>query len=240
MNKNFYSLTILLFMISLNAASAPPPLPDGFMTDHDRYNPYGADAVQYFTDIALGSEFGSNNPHNQVVKKWRSQVRIQLHGSYTKDDEDDLEGMISELKKLTGLAIQRVYRDANINIHFIPADKFGVVIPQYNTITPQIGVFYVESNSITHTIQSATIAIKDSLSGDLREHILREELTQSFGLMRDSYQYNNSVFQQKVESKPTKYAAIDKEIIRILYDPRIQPGMNEEEVKKALMQEGIG
>ena len=65
--------------------------------------------------------------------------------------------------------------------------------------------------------------------------MLREELTQTLGLQNDSYQYPNSVFQEDPQYTPVAYSSVDEEVIRLLYDQKIKPGMNGEQVRKALI-----
>ena len=47
--------------------------------------------------------------------------------------------------------------------------------------------------------------------------ILREELTQSLGLLNDSDMYTNSVFYE-YGNTVTEYSELDKEIIQMLYN----------------------
>ncbi len=56
-------------------------------------------------------------------------------------------------------------------------------------------------------------------------HLLREGLTQSVGLARDSPRYPASIFQSEL-SQVTAYASIDKELIRLLYHPDMVVGVD--------------
>ena len=55
------------------------------------------------------------------------------------------------------------------------------------------------------------------------------------GVIDDSNDYLDSIFQQDPSYMPTEYLPIDKQVIRILYDKRVKPGMTEEELKTALL-----
>jgi hypothetical protein len=76
----------------------------------------------------------------------------------------------------------------------------------------------------------------DTFRASLNEqkHLLREELTQSLGLARDSYLYSDSIFQQAFSTKVTKYAQIDKDLIRLLYHPEMSVGLNANQVDSIL------
>ena len=226
----------LLFILWFGAGCAQQP-PVIQLQSTNRAGPDQAQAVHYLTEIGLGRESGistQNSPAMAVIKKWNSPVRVQLHGSYTPEDEQELNTILSELAQLTGLSITRTNRgDANINIHFIHQNAFVRVIPGYDPSADQMGVFVIQGNA-AHVIEKAAVAVDQNLTGTIRKHILREEVTQSMGLPNDSYQYPNSIFQQSVDYSPTEYAEIDKAVIRLLYDQRIRPGMTQQEVLQAL------
>ncbi len=198
---------------------------------------YSQQDIEYFLKIALEVELalniGRNNP--LVVKKWQSDIRIQMHGQYTATDEQELNIIINELRSLTGLSITRVHNGpANINIYFVPEDNFAQHIPGYDTNNNQMGIFYCDWNPSNYIIYKATIGVDTILQGVERRHILREELTGSLGLLNDADWYPNSIFQTHTEYTPTQYAPIDKKIIRLLYDPRIRPGMHQQDIYLAL------
>ncbi len=246
LKKPMYAILLLILLFTVSCAPRPPIHVNRFVGNRisefscnlssanrssSPYGNYSADAVNYLTEVGLGSEFG-NNP--KVINKWNSPIRIQLHGSYTTADERELDSIISELTRLTGLSItRRAGNSANINIHFIPEENFHLVSPGYSQNSDQMGIFqtFFEADN---TIYKAIIAIQHDLRGRTRPHILREELTQSLGLMKDSHRCTNSIFQQKTSSEPTQYAEIDREVIRILYDPRIRPGMSRQDILQTL------
>lgn len=58
---------------------------------------------------------------------------------------------------------------------------------------------------------------------------LRKELTQSLGMINDSYEYKDSIFYQDWTDTGS-YAEMDREVIRILFDSRIEPGMTMDKV----------
>ncbi len=68
-----------------------------------------------------------------------------------------------------------------------------------------------------------------------QKHLLREEFTQSLGLARDSQLYMESIFQSNWTTT-IKYAPIDRDLIRLLYHPKMSVGLNEFEVDNALRE----
>ena len=93
-------------------------------------------------------------------------------------------------------------------------------------------MFWVYWSGRKH-INKGSMWIDPTFSEKQLKHVLREELTQSLGLMNDSFKYTNSIFYQG-GSRVTSYSDIDKQIIKILYSNRISPGMSKGAVKQTI------
>lgn len=223
---------LVLFFSFVSVLSCAPEVPQIFQERVGLYAPYSDQAVRYFTHLGFGSEFGRNQ--NLVVKKWTSPLRIQLFGSYTEEDRQEVLRITGELAELTGLSFSLVRQNPNVRVYFTTQDQFSTLVPEYNPLNPQDGLFSVISNETHSYMVEATVLIRSSLTGQHRKHILREELTQSLGLMKDSYEYKDSIFQQNHEYQPVQYSRLDRQVLKILYDKRIRPGMNEKQVVTAL------
>ena len=233
-----YAILSILFSVSCG-----PSIYDLAQRGNNRYD-YSLTAINYFQEIGFGSELGvtSGSP---VVNKWElSQIQIGLHGDYTSDDESELQNITFELSQLTGISFTIVYQQfGDINIHIIPQNQFSSVLPrEYNPNNPQDG-FFVTNFSNRGVISKATILIRNNSIGAHRKHLLREELTQCMGIMKDSSrtssEYINSIFQQDPSREPTAYSSIDKDVIRLLYDRRVRPGMTQQELLTALRSSAV-
>jgi hypothetical protein len=66
-----------------------------------------------------------------------------------------------------------------------------------------------------------------------RSHLIREELTQSLGLMRDSYKHPNSMFYQPW-TDVTEFSDLDRALIQLLYSADLRAGMTRTEVATVL------
>ena len=109
---------------------------------------------------------------------------------------------------------------------------FKKYIPEYKGSAEQDGLFVSRNHpGGSGVLYSATICIRQDANEQLRNHLLREELTQSMGLPADSSNYTDSIFQQDPFYKPTEYSAIDKEVIKLLYNQKMRPGMTRNEVE---------
>ena len=120
-----------------------------------------------------------------------------------------------------------VSQNPNIEIHFLPESEFRLIEPNY--VPLNYGFFWVNW-SISGSIYHARILIStDHVTQQERSHLIREELTQSLGLMKDSYRYPDSIFYQGW-TDVTRYLPIDSTVIEILYRSEIRPNMTGEEV----------
>ena len=217
--------TFIFIFVPLFTACGPQ-LPDGFL---DSPPPNRNEVVKYFLEIGLCPEFGKCPV--PMVKKWTSDIRIQLHGNYTESDEQELETITSELSELTGLSITIVNSNANINIYFVSQTLFKKYIPEYKGTAEQDGLFVSRNHPGDSVLYSSTICIRQDANHQLRNHLLREELTQAMGIPADSRVYKDSIFQQDPFYQTTEYSAMDKEVIKLLYDKKMRPGMTKNEIE---------
>ncbi|WP_430682900.1 DUF2927 domain-containing protein [Leptolyngbya sp. AN02str] len=179
--------------------------------------------IDYFAEVALGSEFGGNSN----IRKWESDLRIQYYGNPSQEDLNTLQSVIRELNDLMDLAgssvrLSLVNSNPNVQIYFVPEANFRQYEPNY--IPRNLGFFWARWNG--NAIGSARILISTTgVTQRERSHLIREELTQSMGPMRDSYRYADSIFFQRW-TDTTEYSGMDRAVITMLYRPEIRSGMN--------------
>ena len=106
---------------------------------------------------------------------------------------------------------------------------------QVDLVTSNFGLFSVFWNN-QNQLASGHMYV-DIARTNLTEqkHLLREELTQSLGLARDSQKYSESIF-QSAWTTTMEYALIDRDLIRLLYHPDMSIGLNETQVEVVLKE----
>ncbi|HEY9668533.1 MAG TPA: DUF2927 domain-containing protein, partial [Coleofasciculaceae cyanobacterium] len=185
---------------------------------------YTSEQINYFLEVAMGTEYGGSNP---TLKKWDEDIKIKVVGSPTPEDLKTLQTVINEINTLTGtVRLQIDPNNANLELYFIPEPRFASYEPNYQPIN--YGFFWNswDKDIIYHSrILITTVGVTQKE----RSHLIREELTQSLGLMKDSDKYRESIFYQDW-TDTTSYAAIDKAVIEMLYRPEIRPGMTKAQV----------
>jgi hypothetical protein len=190
---------------------------------------YTQEQIDYFLEIALGSEFGDSTA---TIKKWAGDVRIKVFGSPTREDLKTLQAVIDEINTIAnGVHLQIVTNNPSVSIYFVPESKF--IQYERNYIPVNLGFFWNSWDSKNVLYISRILISTEQVTQRERSHLIREELTQSLGLMNDSYRYKDSIFYQGW-TDPIQYAEIDKVLLEMLYRPDIRPGMTKAEVLKVL------
>lgn len=191
---------------------------------------YSRAALDYFMEVAFGNEF-SNNPDTNYIRKWSKTMRLQVLGSPTHADLAALDQIVAELNRLMGgrMQITRVTEEANATIYFVPEAEFLTYDRQY--VPRNLGFFRVWWDQKLE-IQRARILISTTgINQRERSHLIREELTQSLGLMNDADTYRDSTFYQGW-TDTQEFTMLDRDLIRMLYDSRVRAGMTRDRIRQ--------
>ena len=192
--------------------------------------PYSEEVIDYFLEIAMGSEFGGNG---ELVHKWVGDVSIQVHGNATDFDLENLNQIVGEINDLQdGINLSVGNQTGDINLYFSSKEDFKQV--ESNYVEGNDGYFstYWDGNGV---IYFANVFVLDSQAEVYRNHLLREELTQCLGLMKDADWYPDSMFYSGWTSI-TEFSEYDELLISMLYRNDILSNMNESEVLEVLQQ----
>ncbi|NET10681.1 MAG: DUF2927 domain-containing protein [Symploca sp. SIO2B6] len=201
---------------------------------HPPSYPSAEEQIDYFLEIAMGSEYGNASSR---IRKWDSDLYIHVQGDPTAQDLTSLQTIVTELNGLIDTVDLHILDDsprsrrrANVTMHFVPVTEFSQHVPEYHPGNLGYAWVWWQDN----TIYDATILIStDNVTQQERTHLIREELTQSLGLLQDSFRYEDSIFFQQWTSTAA-YSDLDQAIIKMLYHPAIEPGMSRRRVLNTL------
>jgi hypothetical protein len=199
--------------------------------------PDQAKTVEYFKEIALGFEFGGASA---VTRKWVSPLKVYVGGQPSTQLLDELDRIIDEINMLAtdGFSAEVVTDTLASNYYLFlgSADAYASIFPDLKSLTAEnwglFNVFWDSDENLTGGFMYVDIIRADDTE---QKHLLREEFTQSLGLARDSFKYGNSIFQQ-TWTTTSDYAPIDRELIRLLYHPKMHSGLNANSVDKVLVE----
>lgn len=208
--------------LGLTKATLPLKQTPVFPTESGQLTPSDQN---YFYEIAFDAEYGGN----QRIHKWTTPLTITIQGMPTQKDRATLKQVVAELEALTGLSI-KYGNHGNVSLYFVPSSQFNTIEPNYRP--GNIGFFWTRWED--HRITEATILIASKgITQQERSHLIREELTQALGLMKDSNRYPDSIFYADW-TKTQSYSRRDKTVIRTLYSPYIRAGMTRSRVEQVL------
>ena len=189
--------------------------------------------VEYFKSIALGFEYGDSS---EITRRWEEDINLYLGGNITNQNFNEINKIINEINELITIDISlNIVNDSINSNHYLyigNSQEYSEIFP--DNVVNQIGSFwtYWDSNNLFFYCRAF---VDSSVSPIQQKHLIREELTQSLGLARDSYTYPESIFQQR-STLTTEYAKIDKELIRLLYHPEMSAGLGIDEVENVILK----
>jgi hypothetical protein len=222
--KRIYISLLLLFLLSSCA--------DDEVKVDDGLDAYSKSVIAYFKEIALGFEFGGAT---KVTRRWETTMKIYVGGNPNAAHLAELSKIINEVNLLATTSFEMmVVSDSSQSNYYLfcgSGDQFGAIYPGLkNLVAANFGLFNVYWNGQDAIISGFMYV--DIMRANEQEqlHLLREELTQSLGLANDSFLYPESIFQQDFATKVTEYAKIDKDLIRLLYHPEMENGLDETKV----------
>ncbi|QRZ08172.1 DUF2927 domain-containing protein [Mycolicibacterium austroafricanum] len=217
------SMTPLISITTLRAAPGPaipeppPPTPDPkAVTD-------------YFSEIAFGTEYGQSD---LTIHKWTRNPRITVHGAPRPTDLTTLSAVVGELNDIINtIHLEIVPTGGDIDVHFAPEHEFAALASDY--VPGNVGFFtswWRGQGEMTKGRVLVSTTITDQV---LRDHTIREEITQVLGLANDSFTHPDSIFHQDIATA-TRFSDIDRRVIDLLYHPQIIPGMTRSEALAAV------
>ena len=224
-----FSLCIVILMSS--CSKNDDILPEFILSE------YETDLIDYFKDIALGFEFGITS---NITRKWNSGMKVFIGGEPGFELLAEFEKIRAEINELTtdgfNVTVVNDSLQSNYYIFFGSGTKYAEMFPEEsNLVNSNWGLFYLLWNSQNQFYSGHMYVDIIRANSMEQKHLLREEFTQSLGLARDSQLYMESIFQSNWTTT-IKYAPIDRDLIRLLYNPKMSVGLNEFEVDNALRE----
>ncbi|MEI4261835.1 DUF2927 domain-containing protein [Roseovarius sp. D0-M9] len=222
------------------------------------------DLLRNFEAIAFRDEYARNrglipsNGRERALRKWTGPVRMSVEfGTSVPDAERDADRALvrryaARLARVTGHPISAgAGANANFNVLFMGEDDRDQAADRVRTLVPNINpasldlfrrlprsihclVIAFSDNNDDHTYRRAIALIRAEHPSLLRKSCVHEELAQGLGLANDSPRARPSIFNDDDE-----FALLtrqDEELLRLLYSPRLKPGMSFETARPILTQ----
>ncbi len=231
MHNRVLLLLLMLILVTSCSKDEEGGLPESELSE------YQINVIDYFKEIALGFEFGNAS---KITRKWTSELNVFVGGEPNSELIGELESIKTEINGLAtdGFKMNIVNDSLQSNYYIFlgTGADYAKIFPNQSSLVDSnwglFSVFWDNQNEFTWGYMYVDIIRANPTE---QKHLLREELTQSLGLANDSPLYENSIFQSEWTST-TEYATIDRDLIRLLYDPTMNTGLNGTEVDKVLRE----
>lgn len=231
-------------MLLLASCSREEETPGPVFDELEGLSDYERQVVAYFREVALGFEFGAAS---RITRKWIDPMKIFVGGQPTQTHLRELRGIVNEINDLAtdGFEISIVDDSLQSN-YYIFLGSSGDYISMFPWNVERVfenwglgTVWWDENNNI---YQGRMYVDIERANNREQMHLLREELTQTLGLGQDSGKYADSIFQQEW-TNVDRYIEIDRDLIRLLYHPKMTSGLGATSVldvlKDIFEEEGI-
>ena len=212
-----------------------------------------ASLVRDFVQIALYDEYGPDGrgPVPAPLRRWEVPVRFQLDFGASVDaaararDRTLTAQLAARLASASRHPVSLVAEGGNFHVLVLSEDERANIAPRLQRLVPDIPAsdlaklrdlapqnfctVFAYSRGGGSTYAVAVAVIRAELPPRLRRSCFHEELAQGLGLANDSPTARPSIFNDDEEfALLTKH---DELLLRMLYDPRLRPGMREDEAR---------
>ena len=247
-------------------------LSDGLLrqTRNPRDVPFSMrDLEEAFVQVALFDEYVLDG--NRVIeratpstlRRWQAPVRMSLDFGDSapepvrRADRRLVQSYASRLSRLTGHPVTLGGTDANFHVLVLEEAERRAIGPRLRQLVPGLDDLTVSlvqdlpitvsclvlafSRTGTDVYTDAIAVIRAELPDLSRRACYFEELAQGMGLPNDSPRARPSLFNDTAEF--AVLTALDEHLLRMLYDPRLRPGMREREARpiiRRIAQELMG
>ncbi|MEM0923118.1 MAG: DUF2927 domain-containing protein [Pseudomonadota bacterium] len=185
-----------------------------------------------------------------VIRRWGGPIRYAVYGILGETDRIALAEVTERISRASGIAMtptrDPAAADWNLGIYVFGYDERRAFLDHLRGDGDEAlhalfaGLFSDEvicsgtmlrrtdeSGNLTAEFGHALVFIRAELPDTLRRSCIEEELAQGMGLIRDDDGVRPSLFNEDEEF--ALMTLHDEMLMRILYDPRLKPGMTKEE-----------
>lgn len=214
--------------------------------------------VEDFIKIALFDEYSSAGgvmvarQTESRLRRWEKPVRMSVSFGATipeeqrRKDRHDVSQYAHRLSRVSGLPITMTTpQNANYTVLFLNEDERIAYGPRLRQLVPGIDAMTVReitsmprstfclvfafSRGDSSSYDRAVAVIRGEHPDALRQSCIHEELAQGLGLANDSPAARPSIFNDDEEF--ALLTTHDELLLKMLYDPRLRPGMRPDEAR---------
>ncbi|MEM1077378.1 MAG: DUF2927 domain-containing protein [Pseudomonadota bacterium] len=213
--------------------------------------------IALFDEYTLrGGRFVAQQTESRL-RRWKGPVRIRpafgrsVSEAQKTRDRAELETYVARLARVTGADIRTSVRGANYHVLFLNIDELRAAGPILRDLVPDISdaivrditemdrltfcsVYAISDSETPNDYETALAIIRAEHPDLLRQGCIHEEIAQGLGLANDSRDARPSIFNDDDEF--ALLTSHDEQLLRILYDARLTPGLTPDEARPLVQQ----
>ena len=182
------------------------------------------DVIRYFNEVCLNAEF-INSGDPTKLQKWTNTIFYIVNGTCTEKDTQVMEDFFAWLNSVEGFpGIKPIDNPnlADLSIHFCnETDYIALMGSDFYATDGGVTFWYNNANQI----YDATIGYRTDIDQEIRNSVILEEIYNGLGPMNDTSLRTDSIIYSEY-STPQSLTAIDELILRLLYHPQMECGMD--------------
>jgi hypothetical protein len=199
----------------------------------------------------MGGRFVADERASRL-SRWRDPVRIEIHFGPSVGPEERrterarIAAYADRLRRAADHPISVVEGDGNFHVFLVSLDEQRGMVPALRAAAPGLGrdaasaiaalgrstyctVLALAEIGDPYTLANAVVLVRTEHPDLSRLACYHEEIAQGLGLTNDSDLARPSIFNDDDEfALLTRH---DEQLLRILYDPALRPGMTAEEAR---------
>ncbi len=191
------------------------------------------DVIRFFNEVCLDAEF-SDNGNPSLIQKWVEPIYYQINGDYTEQDMIVLNSFTEWLNTIhgfPGIAVSPAPYQTNMEIYFCNVDEMIQRMGEQYAYMDGAVTFWYMDNAIYNEI----ICYRSEINQFTRNSVILEEIYNGLGPVQDTSLREDSLIYSGF-SEPQWMTDVDELILKLLYHPLIEPGMNADECETIIRE----
>ena len=182
---------------------------------------------EYFEEVVLRAEYSDGTGNTALVQKWKEPIIYSIYGTPTEEDLSVLTALFAQLNEIPGfpgIHARAEGEPANLMIGFWDSKDFNMYFSDFLNGEDAYGATQYWYYNDTNEIYTADVGYRTDIDQSTRTSVLIEEIINMLAVSDTVLRTDSIVYQYSNDN--TALSDIDWLILKLLYHPAIQCGMN--------------
>lgn len=193
--------------------------------------------LEYFEEVVLHMEYTDGPGDVTLVQKWKEPIHYHIYGNPTQEDLWILTALFAQLNEIPGFPGIYAAADGeqgNLTISFLDSKNFNMDFSEFLNGEDAYGATQFWYYTATNEIYTANVGYRTDIDQSTRTSVLIEEIINMLGVSDTVLRTDSIVYQYSNEN--TALSEMDWLILKLLYDPAIQCGMDVDGCRRVIQE----